>query len=89
MSKEIVNLRAQGTDTANPTGGTLVGTAEIEVSGPNREPQLLIATADGWPDTRLFVFVKGTFAYGGTVPAEYVEVRPTAVHVVESASTTT
>ena len=35
-----VNLRAMGTDVANPKAGTLVGTADVEVG------------VSGWPCTR-------------------------------------
>jgi hypothetical protein len=79
--KAIVNLRAAGTDTANPTAGTLVGTAEVD-----GEPQVLSARTADYARPRIFVFVQGTFAFGGSVPAEYVEVVPTAIDIMAPAA---
>jgi hypothetical protein len=76
MATETVNLRAKGTDAANPTAGKLVGTATITVPDqrfPDDESWLApLITCDG----RLFRYVKGSFAFGPAVSTEYVEVDP-------------
>jgi len=83
--KETVNLRATGTDMSNPTAGMLVGTAELtmpEQRYPNDEPKVLSVHVADYARPRIFLFSQGTFAYGGSVPAEYVEVVPTAVDIM-------
>jgi hypothetical protein len=82
MANEIVNLRANGTDKANPTAGTLVGTAEIPekwISGqryPNDEEFLVpLLSVDG----RLFRYAHGSFGgFGPDITPEYIEVAPIA-----------
>ena len=76
--KEVVNLRQTGTDPNNPRGGKLLGTATLDMPDqrfPDDEPKLI-----SWQG-RMFLFVQGTFAFGSTVPAEYVEFVPVAVPV--------
>jgi len=89
--KEIVNLRATGTDAGDPTAGTLIGTAELtmpEERSPDDEPRVLSVRTADYARPRIFLFARGTFAYGGSVPAEYVEVVPTAVEIIVPAAGT-
>lgn len=63
---ETVNLRGV-------EGGDLIGTASFSMPDeryPDDEPPVIACHG------RLFRFVRGTFAFGGSVPAEYVEVFP-------------
>jgi hypothetical protein len=78
---ETVNLRAANSNP--PENGELI--AEVTLPSPwvwgdptnqrypDDEPKLLL-----WKG-RLFMFAKGTFAYGGAVTAEYVEIVPLSV----------
>ncbi len=77
MSSEVVNLRAKGTDSANPTAGALLGTATLENLPDQRYPDdeswlAPVISCNG----RLFKFAKGSFAFGGMATPEYVEVVP-------------
>lgn len=80
MSTEVVNLRAKGTDSANPTAGTLVGTATIANLPDQRFPD-----DESWlapvisHKGRLFKYASGSFSFGGTATPEYVEVVPVEV----------
>ena len=83
MSGEIVNLRAVGTDTANPRSGTLVGQATL-LDGRVSDTTTVLTTWSANPGRmtpRLFVLAQGTFAFGGSVTAEYIEVVPIEVSV--------
>lgn len=76
-TSEVVNLRANGTDSANPAGGTLIGTATLtnlpDERFPDDESWLApLISCDG----RLFRFAKGSFAFGGVATPEYIEVTP-------------
>lgn len=82
-----MNLRAAGTDPANPTAGKLVGTAEIEVPDqgfPDDEAWVapLISVDCGEAGHRLFRFARGNFGFGPPMTPEYVETRPVMVKAV-------
>lgn len=88
MSQDIANLRAAGTDAANPGAGALVGTATIPDLPDTRYPGDLswlapvISIAPEFPsrgeETRFFRFCS-SFGYGPEGNAEYVEVVPVPV----------
>jgi hypothetical protein len=73
VSGEVVNLRTPGTSTANPREGTLVAQATLPEGRSSDETPVLAASG------RVFVLAQGTFAYGGSVTAEYVEAVPVEV----------
>ena len=82
MTTEIVNLRAAGTDVANPVSGTLIGTALLEDLPDERFPddEAQLAPILSWQG-RFFRYARGTFAFGGSQLAEYIEVEPVPVEV--------
>jgi hypothetical protein len=75
---QAVNLRAVGTDPANPTAGTLVGTADIE--DRRVTPTLLTTAYDDKSQLRLFVLAPQSF-FGEAPTLEYIETIPTSVSV--------
>ena len=75
---QTVNLRAVGTDPANPTAGTLVGTADIE--DRRVTPTLLTTAYDDKSQLRLFVLASQAF-YGDAPTLEYIESVPTLVTI--------
>ena len=83
MSGEIVNIRAVGTDMANPRSGTLIGQATLP-DGRVSDTTTVLTTWSvnlGRVTPRLFVLAQGTFAFGGTITTEYIEVVPIEVSV--------
>jgi len=86
--REIVNLRAAGTDMSSPASGALVGTVTLEMPAtryPCDEPRVLACSDSAHSrDDRIFVLATGAFAYDERMPyvrAEYVEVLPVRVVV--------
>ena len=73
---ELVNLRAVGTDPANPTAGHLLGTATLPVPAqrtPDDEATIApLISCMG----RLFQYATGSFSFGASAIPEYIEVVP-------------
>ena len=81
VTTELVNLRAAGTDPANPGAGKLVGQARLPVPStryPDDESWLAPLVSTGYG--RIFRYASGSFAFGGLATPEYIE---TAVVEVE------
>jgi hypothetical protein len=89
ITTELVNLRAVGTDAANPASGKLVGQARIPVPStryPDDEAWIapLISTGYG----RIFRYASGSFSFGGTATPEYIETVVIEVEEVPEPPTT-